>query len=738
MDHLSFLEALRRIEERKAARALPPPQADAQTPPQDAAAWHAAALEHQRDGNDAAARLAWEHALASPPDDLALLEAIAQGLRANGRAPAALLEQTPSQTPADAAPDRTQPAREWRTVCEAVLRGDWRSVLPTLEAEYADRPGSPRRARNLAHALRQLGQDGRAQCVLAAAQAEIENWRAAADGFLQAPADTVATPEFLATAIGALRRTGEEERALEFAAHAARLGQCDAKAWIQWATTLLELQRPQEALEVLREGARQHWWPRLQAGLILPAVPDSQTALDQADARLRQYVASLADMPLPDDAEELEELANALEPNFYLGYRGEPELATTRAYGRFVSRVFSARYPEFSQPLPRQNPHGRKLRIGYATRHAVFHTVTRHFAGWFSHADLDEFELHLFPIRNHRDWMSMYLHAQVDVCHPAAEDLGSIARAIRAADLDVLVQIAVGMDPLTYRLAALRLAPVQCVAWGHPVSTGLPDVDYFISAGGMEPVDGNAHYTERLVTLPGLGAVIPEMTSKQTASMRSSLGLPERGTVYVSPQSLFKYLPRHDDLYARIAREVGDAVFVFIEGEISAWTRTFRARIEASFREIGLEPDDHLVFLPPRGLEDFFALLRCCDVMLDTLDWSGGQTSYDALACGLPIVTLPGRMMRGRQTCGMLTRIGVEDTIATDRDAYVRIAVRLGRDPAWRDDVARRIRERTHLLYDDVRPVRALEAFYRWAAGVARPGDEELFNLWPPGPSDPT
>ena len=140
--------------------------------------------------------------------------------------------------------------------------------------------------------------------------------------------------------------------------------------------------------------------------------------------------------------------------------------------------------------------------------------------------------------------------------------------------------------------------------------------------------------------------------------------------------------------------------------------------------------------LPQRQLEEYFALLRCCDVMLDTLGWSGGQTSYDALAVDLPIVTLPGKMMRGRQTLGMLRQIGVEDTIAKDRDDYIRIAIRLGQDRAWREDVARCIHERKHLLYDNQLPVRALEAFFRFAVGAAKPGDTELFKLWPPNPGD--
>ena len=53
-------------------------------------------------------------------------------------------------------------------------------------------------------------------------------------------------------------------------------------------------------------------------------------------------------------------------------------------------------------------------------------------------------------------------------------------------------------------LAALWLAPIQCASWGHPDTTGLPTIDYFLSGELMEPPDADEHYTERLVRLPNL------------------------------------------------------------------------------------------------------------------------------------------------------------------------------------------------------------------------------------------
>jgi CRISPR-associated protein Csy1 len=80
----------------------------------------------------------------------------------------------------------------------------------------------------------------------------------------------------------------------------------------------------------------------------------------------------------------------------------------------------------------------------------------------------------------------------------------------------------------------------------------------------------------------------------------------------------------------------------------------------------------------------YLRLNAVCDVMLDSLHWSGGNTSIDAIAAGLPIVTLPGALMRGRQSAAMLEAMGLSELVAADRDAYVTKALALGGDPGQR------------------------------------------------------
>jgi len=118
-----------------------------------------------------------------------------------------------------------------------------------------------------------------------------------------------------------------------------------------------------------------------------------------------------------------------------------------------------------------------------------------------------------------------------------------------------------------------------------------------------------------------------------------------------------------------------------------------------------------MIVLPPFPHDDYLRINLACDAMLDTLHWSGGNTSLDALACGLPVVTLPGAFMRGRQSAAMLRLAGAPELVARDRDDYVRIAGRLVEDPAWRNDVAETIRVGRDALFDTVAPTQAFAQF---------------------------
>ena len=281
----------------------------------------------------------------------------------------------------------------------------------------------------------------------------------------------------------------------------------------------------------------------------------------------------------------------------------------------------------------------------------------------------------------------------------------------------------IGMHPLPVQLGCRRLAPVQAMAWGHPVTSGLPNIDYFLSSDLMEPEDGAQRYTETLVRLANLSIWYEPLPSEGGKLSRADLGLAPDDVVYVCCQSLFKYLPRWDWVFPAIAMRVPKARFLFIRDGREAVTSAFRARLFQAFRAVGLDPEQHITLTPGVPQDSFPSLLRAGDLYLDSIGWSGGNTTLEAVACDLPVVTLPTELMRGRHTLAILNQMGVTGTIADSAEGYVQLAVVLA-DPGRRARIAALTAERKARLYRDAGAVRSLELFLETAvdkAGV-RPG----------------
>ena len=105
----------------------------------------------------------------------------------------------------------------------------------------------------------------------------------------------------------------------------------------------------------------------------------------------------------------------------------------------------------------------------------------------------------------------------------------------------------------------------------------------------------------------------------------------------------------------------------------------------------------------------FFTMLASSDVILDPIHFGGGNSSYEALAVGAPIVTLPGDLLRSRITQALYSKAGYRELVAESEGDYIEKAVRLGTDPDYRERARAAIAAGCDVLYDDDREVRDLE-----------------------------
>jgi len=510
---------------------------------------------------------------------------------------------------------------------------------------------------------------------------------------------------------GIARQRGDIDGAVALFTRASAAAPEDTNLLLQLAGALAERDDLEPARRIYAD-ARRHRPNLLRAAfgeaLTLPMVYPDRAAVDAERARYGQGLARLeSEVPALVHGRAFADVIDDLRwTNFLLAYQGEDDRELQTRFAAIMGRAIDAVAPEWRMP-PRRSARGARIRVGVASSFYSDGTCGRYFRSWITGLDRTRFEIFVYNLRRDVTPFLQRMSAHADRIRPfsgASLIPSVVAAAIRADALDVLVYPELGMNAPTFALAALRLAPVQCAAWGHPVTTGHATIDAFFSCAAMEPPDAARHYSERLLTLPGIGTDYERPTVGDGAT-RERFGLPADAPLFLCPQSLFKIHPDNDALFARVLAATPAARLVMFEGRHPALTARFRARVEAELGRAGAGGAERLIMLPQCGHDDYMRINAVCDAMLDTLRWSGGNTSLDALAAGLPIVTLPGRFMRGRQSAGMMSLAGLDDLVARDEDDYVRIASALASDRDFRAAQASRARECSTTLFGDAAPV---------------------------------
>ncbi len=397
--------------------------------------------------------------------------------------------------------------------------------------------------------------------------------------------------------------------------------------------------------------------------------------------------------------------------NFHLAYHGLNDRALQQRIAQFYeqacpSLLYAAPHCKISQE------NGARKKIGFYSQFIVKHSVAASFQAFIeSLAVSGKFELFIISGTEVED-------DAVQAAYPSigknfvriGAQLNVVREQIAALELDVLMYLDIGMESLGYFLAYSRLAHIQCVAGGHPVTTGIGNMDYYLSAELLESTDAQAHYSEKLFRLPFGLFYFSKPQPPEKHKSRPELGLPEYGNIYLAPFTLHKLHPDFDAAMQDILMKDQDGIVVLVDDKIF---REYSARLSERFdKTVDISVRSRVIFVRwQTSAEDLMSVIYHAAVILDTFHFGMGTTIAPMAAVGTPFVTMPSNFQRGRVGLYFCKLMGLEECVASNKEEYVELAVSIANDADKREALKEKFLSRSSVLFENAAAIDDFEYF---------------------------
>jgi len=292
------------------------------------------------------------------------------------------------------------------------------------------------------------------------------------------------------------------------------------------------------------------------------------------------------------------------------------------------------------------------------------------------------------------------------------KNLSEIRDRISKEKFDIIVYCEIGMYPVSYYMAHLKLAKIQCNTWGHSDTSGIDSIDYFFSSELYETIEAQQNYSEKLILQKSLcTSYINPMSkyNKNNFKSREYFGFTNDVIIYFCAQSLFKLNPIYDEYIIGILKNVPNAVLILLENEE-------KYKLLERFNNKGI--GHQIKFLQGMHHNGYMNLMYISDVFLDVYPFGGCNSSFEGFSLGKVIVTQPSNMINGRFTTGFYKKMNLEEYICNSKEEYVNFGIKLGIDIDYRKSIENKIIENNNCLFLDK------ESVQEWKDDI-----QKIYNL---------
>lgn len=445
--------------------------------------------------------------------------------------------------------------------------------------------------------------------------------------------------------------------------------------------------------------------------LILPGIPASREEIEEARQRFLEGLSLVENNP----ALRLDIGDEGIPHTFELAYHNQNDRSLLERYIDLMRKlceplIQSVRQKQVTADQSKSTGEDKPLRIGFLSRHFSGHSNAIAFSGLIRHLDRKEFEVVLIhTAHSKRDEVRNTLDSICEEVIQLPEDYSDAYQTLVSSGLDILFFTDLGMNFNEFILPFLCPAPIQITGWGIPHTSGIREIDYYISAAGLEPPGAEDHYTETLIRLPGgLPCHFEDAELSLTPLPREYFFLPPGDTLVGCLQGLHKLHPDFDLLMEKIAQANPEIGFVFVEDSIPSRTRLFLDRLSRTAPSVR----ERCIPLAFMGRAEYHALCNCLDLLLDPIYYGSGITFFEACFVGTPIVTLEGSNLRSRVVASGYREMGIDDPpIAVSEEGYVRLVSELCINSERRKNLKSAILANNSRIFNRFDYVRHFEAF---------------------------
>jgi len=368
------------------------------------------------------------------------------------------------------------------------------------------------------------------------------------------------------------------------------------------------------------------------------------------------------------------------------------------------SRLFAPSFP-FERPVYKP---GKKIRVGFLVTPGHEGGFLRLTSGIIEQLDPEKFEPVLFYNETTSKRYEGKFHRSDLVKIPFTWNFEASVRTIRDAKCDVIYYWKVGADVWNFFLPMCQLAPVQVTSWSTHGTSGMPQIDNYVSWDKAEVDDAQKHYTEKLVLLPTTPLYEPLLEDIPPKATRAEMNLPETGAIYFCPHRLPKYHPTFDDYLRQILLRDPNGHVVLFLGKSSPLTQQFIRRMQSVIGETLFK---RVIILPLQHVHQYYRYLSVSTVILHSPVYSGEITAIDGFLYDVPSVSQTGEFVFERYTTAFYKEFGIEGPAASNKEEYIEQAVRLGTDLEYRRQVSDKILANRDRFFENPQTIRAWESF---------------------------